>query len=1115
MNANLNSKTSKGNKSQLAENLISANINSVLQDLGAHPSNEDIQSVKRNESNNDEIDLNEINVDEFFGSQLKMTQDIQRSIPKEIVRPHTSKYKIACQEEVNFVPVFEEKPIMKNEAVEVGSIQNNKMNINPLSMINTFSKGNSANNEMLKNLCHGFVDVFFSQKEELDNLKKEYQKLQYMMLMNNKNNVNDTSMNCYTSQKKKKQIPYEVKNEELFSITKVAKKEEDDTEETSSMTNNRNKSKKQLEQIFLKNPSEIIPEVDEHTTEKKSNDDKNVQIFQEIKITTHKKSKPKEEFEEDNNVIIDLSKIQDDEFDTMLDKLKKNKKSSLPSSKDPFKKSSYYQDVSSIQSKKKKSFDPKSNSKKKLIQSDFMAGGKPVAFKPNSKTIKLMREMEQDVDIIEDIDVSPNNTKINRILPKKRNFNESMKGAQINPLTVDSNNNRQKTMKRPSYKIDKPTTKDKSLNKLVTLKSIDFLNTNLNFSSISNVEYYCPCYLDNNAASYKCKICQGKGIISFVNCHIGFYYYMVEYSPKGIFDTSDSMFQLVVSQIPLKSNNKQYEFYNTINSFIKYQFQFLSFKYYLLSRLKKESLDTFQKSIKIIFAKLALKFKKAILEGKRSFITKVAEKDASINTNMILQIVNIKTNQGETDYQIELTDGYKSVFSAFDSSNPISGLIKSKKLYIGMKLNIGLAKIVNITETFDVNISIFYNAISKAKITDRLGPVAENKFIIKNLNNLRNDGGEISMINVIILKKYEYYINDIGNQIKYSKKKYEQLMEDYREKSSGEEVAVKKRKSLSEHTKHDIDKEEVENFTPPENILFHFRLLCADAMLYYNLIQKGGYNQGIINKLLKKKCYIDFAVKSFGKYEEISTGIYRIMLLNNTKNNFTGFNNGVLSFKANDSTMIAEEKIANDYKKDPLYKDLISSTLKTNFNIKNDIDLCNYLVQEQFQYDSILNQEMIFCGLFLKKLKRAKNNPSKNSKNDGGSIKEKEETILFFRGLHSFSIILKLHSASFFDLSKFVVNNHISKIKGGMNKLCIWSNVILKSICYYDNSIKQLVSLNSDKFNKKNPNDYINLIICLETSFYSDYQMATRAGESKFDLKEGDEDKIKQILNCI
>ena len=180
-----------------------------------------------------------------------------------------------------------------------------------------------------------------------------------------------------------------------------------------------------------------------------------------------------------------------------------------------------------------------------------------------------------------------------------------------------------------------------------------------------------------------------------------------------------------------------------------------------------------------------------------------------------------------------------------------------------MKLNIGLAKIVNITETFDVNISIFYNAISKAKITDRLGPVAENKFIIKNLNNLRNDGGEISMINVIILKKYEYYINDIGNQIKYSKKKYEQLMEDYREKSSGEEVAVKKRKSLSEHTKHDIDKEEVENFTPPENILFHFRLLCADAMLYYNLIQKGGYNQVIINKLLKKKCYIYFTVKSF------------------------------------------------------------------------------------------------------------------------------------------------------------------------------------------------------------------------------------------------------------
>ena len=73
MNANLNSKTSKGNKSQLAENLISANINSVLQDLGAHPSNEDIQSVKRNESNNDEIDLIRtfLNIFESFSFYLQ------------------------------------------------------------------------------------------------------------------------------------------------------------------------------------------------------------------------------------------------------------------------------------------------------------------------------------------------------------------------------------------------------------------------------------------------------------------------------------------------------------------------------------------------------------------------------------------------------------------------------------------------------------------------------------------------------------------------------------------------------------------------------------------------------------------------------------------------------------------------------------------------------------------------------------------------------------------------------------------------------------------------------------------------------------------------------------
>ena len=160
-----------------------------------------------------------------------------------------------------------------------------------------------------------------------------------------------------------------------------------------------------------------------------------------------------------------------------------------------------------------------------------------------------------------------------------------------------------------------------------------------------------------------------------------------------------------------------------------------------------------------------------------------------------------------------------------------------------MKLNIGLAKISCITDNFDVHINIFYNSISKASLTDKLGTVKSRKFMIKNFLNLRNDGGEISMINVILIKKYDYYINDIGNQMKYSKTKYEKIIENFRENppimdnnDENSNTNLSKRKSISEKTKTNLTN--LSNFKVPENILFHFRILCADAMLYYNIEKK-------------------------------------------------------------------------------------------------------------------------------------------------------------------------------------------------------------------------------------------------------------------------------------
>ena len=239
--------------------------------------------------------------------------------------------------------------------------------------------------------------------------------------------------------------------------------------------------------------------------------------------------------------------------------------------------------------------------------------------------------------------------------------------------------------------------------------------------------------------------------------------------------------------------------------------------------------------------------------------------------------------------------------------------------------------------------------------------------------------------------------------------------------------------------------------------------------------------------------------------------IYRLMLLNNTKKNYTTFTKEILNFKANDATLISEEKSDSEYKKDQQYKELLSY-IKENFKMKNDQDICNYLVKEQFQYEDLINQEILFCGLFFKKVEKKINIPSKDSKE---KAPKKNEIFLFFTGLNAINIVLKIHSANFFDLEKFNENNHISKIKNGMNKLCIWTNVIFKSICFFDNSSQQLISLNSDKFDHQDKAQYTNLVVSLETSFYSDYKMITRGENANFTIKDSQVENFSKIMQCI
>ena len=140
---------------------------------------------------------------------------------------------------------------------------------------------------------------------------------------------------------------------------------------------------------------------------------------------------------------------------------------------------------------------------------------------------------------------------------------------------------------------------------------------------------------------------------------------------------------------------------------------------------------------------------------------------------------NINNNNDE--FLIEFTDGYMSAFSKISKENPIKLLIINKKIFPGMKLQIGLAKIDKISEDFTLFINIYYNSIQKANIYSKLGPIKRELFLLKNLHNIKSEGGDVSKIKIILLKKYDYYIYNLTKKEKYSKIKYEEILNNYEE----------------------------------------------------------------------------------------------------------------------------------------------------------------------------------------------------------------------------------------------------------------------------------------------------------------------------------------------
>lgn len=645
--------------------------------------------------------------------------------------------------------------------------------------------------------------------------------------------------------------------------------------------------------------------------------------------------------------------------------------------------------------------------------------------------------------------------------------------------------------------------------------------TSFFLTNIEECEFYCLCIIESKN---RCEVCEGVGLINKKNFVYAFSYF---YKYK------------IINSLNFKLSKPQEEFIN-------YQFRLASWKYYILSKLFDENTPSNTLfSIESIFKNVVEKFKIVFEQGRSSFLTKVAEKDASINKNMTLLLLDIKKTPNNENYILELTDGYKSVFSEIMPTNPITNLISQNLLIPGLKLNIGLAKIEKITDDFQIFLNIFYNSISKAKSTAKLGVNKKEKFLIKNLGNLREDGGEVSLIDVIILKKYDYYCYDFLKKEKFSSNKLEKLLEEYNEslnkgyesyqeqevvdedleskpkiRFNSERDGVKnmKKSKVTKLPNNNFNKQEMclQNKFPFESLTYNFKVVCVDSLLYLNSVNEinNDKNSNVTFKKslkpkLAKKCLIEFSVKNKELYDNLLPDCrYQLGLLNISKNNQVNriYNDPkCLKLKANDNVLIKEIKLN---KKETYHQRILLEIGQLVKVPVEDIDVSEYLINNSFNGTELTHQEVTFSGAYL--------NHKYSKKGNESNI---QYLYLFFANHNSNLIIIKIHEENFFDFSK------ILKAKPNSNYIMNFKNLIFQIVYYFESSStnQKLTTYKPEKMYDNNF-DSKHVVFYLESSVSTSFKAGSSGSKCNFELNKAlknsqnkiyDDKLLQDVMNYI
>ena len=728
--------------------------------------------------------------------------------------------------------------------------------------------------------------------------------------------------------------------------------------------------------------------------------------------------------------------------------------------------------------------------------------------KLSSSSILLSKNKELNLNININNNSCESKKNGSKLRPGKRNYNT----MKENYKNEEEERNNGSSVKERGYfakkikKFGKPTNynllNNKNMNirsnptsqnlKINTHKKIK--NKKYMFSTISTCEFYCLCqkqpYLDNKEINLiensKCKICKNSGIINIKNFKQGFYYYVLHNQDKDIdnikeIKINDSIFKSLGNDTKEKVNEKSYNdtTEKDLEQFFNYQFNFLAYDKNMKISREKENNSEFQLEnlIEDIYSKLIDKYIQVFVKAKRSFLTEVAEGDSSLGYNNIsLFLMNIANNADPLNGEkvIEFSDGFKSCFAVITQEDPINNLMEKMILHNWMNVEIGMSKVLKVTEDFKIFIKIYYNSISSTEKNDinniKYGPLTDKKKILpKNILDIRNDGGEISSIKIILVKKYDFYVKNATKNIRYARRKYENEIMKIPESSE-------KKNNNNSDSEEKNNKSNNKNEKEPDILYFHFKAIAVDYEIY-SLLKKGENNDKHFENLLKKRFTIEFYVRNRELYETLDEGkTYQLLFLNLENKNSNNNNLNINANEISNSNKINKKYYKKDYQENNIQiryydksqiidnpnnlnykadKAFIQSTelINKSLSLTNNIDIGKLFVEteefdESFNHKDYLHKEFTISGIYsgyVDKVRSGLNSQNNEANENNGD--EYVERYIFLSLEESKIAIIKLHKEDF-----FCIDVKSSTIQGKMFKC---SDIIFNEIIYFDDDNNQ------------------------------------------------------------